>query len=142
MSHTSTVTSIEHGRSNIGDDYALARLSCGHYGEVTLRSDLPCAGTFSPEPHNPEHQLTNVGDEMPCTECDKDASLVRKALTLDPSTLRYARYRRMAGGHCIYQADPTSPTGVCMAGMVPDTPAGRDALVTLGLTRLSPTEGR
>ena len=160
-----TVTRIEQGFMDQSRfPFALARLSCNHLARVELLpvkykcttcglvtlSNEPCVCggrwshtyEFSPYAHNPEHQVTKVGDVVNCKECDKEAAQLEWLRALPREIVQHARYRTFcgSGSYYFYQRDATSPTGVRLAGSVVATPEVDAVLREKRISPLSPTE--
>jgi hypothetical protein len=96
--------------------------------------------TFMPRPHNPEHVVTAVGDQLDCEECAKEASGLEWLRNLDVSQVHHARLRTGFNLYFFYKLDHTSPSCFSSIGCVKQTPAVDELLRTLRISPLSPTE--
>lgn len=107
------------------------------------RSASGGAYTLIPDPHNPEHRLTKVGDVVDCAYCRQYATALEQLRQLDRGLLAHARYRDWCGrgSYYIYRRDPSSPTGVALVLTIEARPEADEVLRAMGLSPLSPTEG-
>lgn len=163
-----TVVGFRPGVPNSGiGKYVLAVLACGHVGDVKLMARrgtcYRCGGeqelsdngttcatcgyrsfvvTFQPDPHNPAHYVTQIGDSIACETCTANHQALEWLRTVDPSTVHHARYRTWCGQgqYHLYRLDPTSPSNFMLIGSVPSTPEIEVLMRQMRLSALSPTE--
>lgn len=121
------ITGFESGPCSSGIlTFTIARLDCGHVGDVQTKpmlgrcmhcgGDAPeveltpsraticpaCGGsawtiTFSPRDERAEDRISKIGDEVACTTCAAHADSIAWLQALDASTVHHARFRTWCG---------------------------------------------
>lgn len=140
----STVSKIINSWSNAPMSWPVSWcvLACGHSGRCELRDSLR-------NQHDPENQITKVGDSVECSYCDYQAKHLEMLAALPAERFSHSRFRHHdsrgfgPGSIYVYEHDPKSPTGCRLFCSLDDTPAATDALRHFtGGSPLSPTERR
>lgn len=158
---TSTVTHFNFGFSNsaLRMPYAIAVLSCGHSAACEIKpTRYACGGCGKDrstttqcecgyfgckiievaDPHKAHFRITQVGDILPCGQCEAEAKQTEWLKALDPSLVHHTRVR--FGGLHLYRRDPQSPSGFMLMGSVAPTSANEALLASKRVCQLSPTE--
>jgi hypothetical protein len=168
----SAITSYVKGTPSSGiGKYSYAMLSCGHSAALHyVRSRGTCCGcsaeltendrgwfdpcacgkwsaapTFSADKWNDAHIIEKIGDTVDCVTCDQYAAQIEKLRAMEVYSIHHARHngrRGVSAGWELYRRDTSSPSGVLLAGYVPDTLEVEAIFREKHFATMSPTEGR
>ena len=133
---------------------------CGHVGPFVDPTDIEVAASgvrikvcsscrsssggryaVTPDAHNDDHHMVQVGDEVECRHCADHATALAKledVLTDPEITVAYTRFRQ--GRIRVYARDSQSPTGVRLVMSINNGPCVAVLLRDARVSTLSPTE--